>query len=161
VVMAIERVISGGQTGADQGGLDGAILFWGNTDRVGGWCPSGRRSEDGPISAKYPLQETAEWDYPPRTELNVKESDGTVIFAPQPLTPGSKLTLKYCEEQCRPSLIIDIALVSIPEAVECLADWADAYQIKTLNVAGSRETTVPGLQEWVASVIHDTLKELA
>ena len=157
----IERVISGGQSGGDRGGLDGAIRFWGNTDRIGGWCPAGRRAEDGSIPERYPLQETAEWAYPPRTELNVKESDGTVIFVAGPLTPGSKLTLKYCEEQCKPSLLIDIALVSSAEAVECLVDWADGYQIKTLNVAGSRESTVPGLQEWVAVVIHDTLKELS
>jgi len=60
----IERIVSGGQVGADQGGLDAALAYWGEAavERVGGWCPAGRRSEDGPIPSKYPLQETQEWD---------------------------------------------------------------------------------------------------
>jgi len=157
----IERVISGGQIGADQGGLDGALRFWGEgTDRIGGWCPSGRRSEDGPIPNKYPLQETAEWTYPPRTKLNIKGSDGTVIFTSGAPTGGSKLTLSIAEQECKPSLHIDLALASVPKAVETLADWADGYQIQTLNVAGSRETSCPGIQDIVATVIHDTLVEI-
>jgi len=156
----IERVVSGGQIGADRGGLDGAIQFWGNTDRIGGWCPANRRAEDGPIPFKYPLQETVEWSYPPRTKKNVQEADGTVIFTGGPLTSGSKLTVKLAEEHCKPYLHFDITTVTASEVVDSIADWVDAYDLRVLNVAGSRESTCPGLQEWTASVIHDTLVEI-
>ena len=156
----IEKVISGGQVGSDRGGLDGAWLHWGGPERLGGWCPANRRAEDGPIPSKYPLQETMEWSYPPRTKLNVKGSDGTVIFTSGIPTGGSKLTLSIAEQECKPSLHIDLALASVFEAVETLADWADGYQIQTLNVAGSRELSCPGIQDFVANVIHDTLVEI-
>jgi hypothetical protein len=49
------KIISGGQTGADRAALDFAIK---QGIPHGGWCPKGRRAEDGPIDAKYQLQET-------------------------------------------------------------------------------------------------------
>jgi len=52
----IEQVVSGGQTGADRAGLDAAMALG---IPVGGWCPRGRRAEDGPIPAIYPLTETS------------------------------------------------------------------------------------------------------
>lgn len=156
----IERVVSGGQTGADQGGLDAALLFWGeDVTRVGGWCPSGRRSEDGPIPAKYPLTETAEWDYPTRTKLNIKDSCGTVVFTQGEPSGGSKLTLDHAAKS-RAFLHIDVEFVTKAEAVEMIADWADSTQISVLNVAGSRETSCPGIQEWVADVIYSVLLEI-
>lgn len=155
----IERVISGAQTGADRGGLDGAIRFWGDTKRVGGWCPAGRRSEDGPIPLKYPLKETTEWDYPTRTRLNVQDSCGTVVFTNGEPKGGSKLTLDLASES-RAFLHIDLSYMSKTDAVEMIADWADATQIKILNVAGSRETSCPGIQEWVADVIDGVLCEI-
>ena len=157
----IERVISGGQIGADQGGLDGALRFWGEgTDRIGGWCPSGRRSEDGPIPSKYPLQETAEWTYPPRTKLNIKGSDGTVIFTSGSPTGGSKLTLSIAEQECKPSLHIDLSLMDHSQAADLIMDWVDALGIEVLNVAGSRESSCPGIQEFVTLTIQRVLKEI-
>ena len=157
----IERVISGGQTGADRGGLDGAIAFWGDgTDRIGGWCPAGRRSEDGPIPARYPLQETEEWSYPPRTELNVREAEGSIVVTAGAPTPGSKLTLDLCEQHCKPHIHLDLTTLSRAEAVENVIDWADVYDIRSINVAGSRETTCDGIQHWTACVIHDVLSEI-
>jgi hypothetical protein len=54
------QLISGGQTGVDRAALDVAL-------ELGipcfGWCPKGRRSEDGSIPGKYPLQETPTGDY--------------------------------------------------------------------------------------------------
>lgn len=158
--MTIERVVSGGQTGADRGGLDGAIRFWGNADRIGGWCPASRRSEDGPIPARYPLQETVEWDYPTRTELNVKEADGTVVFTAGEPTGGSKLTVDLCEKHCKPVLHVDVQTTFWRDAVEIVADWIDGYRIETLNVAGSRESTCPGIQETVDYIIHGLLDEV-
>ena len=51
----IRKIISGGQTGADRAALD-----WTIKDDIphGGWCPAGRRAEDGVIPERYRLQET-------------------------------------------------------------------------------------------------------
>jgi hypothetical protein len=158
----IERVISGGQVGADQGGLDAALTYWGvSTDKIGGWCPAGRRSEDGPIPEKYPLQETREWSYPPRTRLNIQEADGTVIFTMGEPTGGSKLTVSLAKELTKPNLHIDLSFLDRETAVEQIVDWVDVYGIETINVAGSRESSVPGIQEMVARIMIRVLEEMA
>jgi hypothetical protein len=155
----IERVISGGQTGADQGGLDGALRFWGCADRVGGWCPAGRRSESGPIPNKYPLRETEDWSYPERTKKNILESDGTVVFTNGEPTGGSKLTLELATEN-RAFIHIDLSFMTKDDAVEMVSDWAEATGVEILNVAGSRESSFPGMQEIVADVIEQVLQEV-
>ena len=73
------KIISGGQTGVDRAALDVALELG---LPCGGWCPRGRRAEDGPIDPRYPLTETP-WDgYPQRTEWNVRDADGTLILTP-------------------------------------------------------------------------------
>jgi hypothetical protein len=155
--MAIEKILSGGQTGADQGGLDAAIKAG---IPHGGWCPAGRRSEDGPIPPKYQLQEHAEWSYPPRTRLNIQESDGTLIFTVGEPTGGSKLTVSLCEELTKPHCHVDLIAADSYFAVEQVVDFIDSYGIKTINVAGSRESTVPGIQTTVADIMREAIAEL-
>ena len=74
----ITKIISGGQTGADRGGLDAAMhCDWPH----GGWCPKGRKAEDGVIPVEYHLTEMLTSAYLPRTQANVIDSDATVIPA--------------------------------------------------------------------------------
>lgn len=54
------RIVSGGQTGADRAALDWAIA---HCIPHGGWCPPGRKAEDGPIPAHYQLTEALSGDY--------------------------------------------------------------------------------------------------
>jgi Circularly permutated YpsA SLOG family len=61
----IQKIVSGGQTGADRTALDWAI--WHDIPH-GGWCPKGRKAEDGPIGSNYLLKETPTSSYPQRTE---------------------------------------------------------------------------------------------
>lgn len=75
--MRIEKVISGGQTGADRAALDAAIAAG---IPHGGWCPRGRLAEDGRISSRYQLRETLSNGYPERTRLNVECADATLIL---------------------------------------------------------------------------------
>lgn len=70
----VDKIISGGQTGADRAALDWAIAIGVSH---GGWCPKGRKAEDGEIDGRYNLRETPSADYPQRTEWNVRDSDGT------------------------------------------------------------------------------------
>jgi hypothetical protein len=70
-------VVSGGQTGVDRAALDAALALG---LPIGGWCPLGRRTEDGPVPDRYPLRETPSADYAERTEWNVRDSDATLIL---------------------------------------------------------------------------------
>src|SRR5690242_13207886 len=84
------KIVSGGQAGADRAALDWAIA---HKVPHGGWCPKGRKAEDGPIAAHYRLRETSEVYYAQRTKWNVRDSDGTVIFTiSKRLLAGSHLT---------------------------------------------------------------------
>ena len=85
----IRRIVSGGQTGVDRAALDVALSLG---IPCAGWCPRGRRAEDGPIDARYPLNETPSTSYAKRTEWNVRDSDATLILARLPLGGGTALT---------------------------------------------------------------------
>src|SRR5438552_18876277 len=82
---------SGGQTGVDRAALDVALELG---LPCGGWCPKGRRAEDGPIPARYPLIETSSPFYPQRTKRNVLDSDGTLILTFGCPTGGTALTIR-------------------------------------------------------------------
>lgn len=85
----IEKVISGGQTGANRAGLDAAMEAG---IPVGGYFPKGRLAEDGTVPLKYPLIELTKGGYPARTEQNVVESAGTLILNIGKLAGGTRLT---------------------------------------------------------------------
>jgi hypothetical protein len=86
----ITKLLSGAQTGADRAALDWAIF---HDIPHGGWCPKGRKAEDGVIPPQYQLTETPSASYLQRTEWNVRDSDGTVIFTmAAKLGGGSKRT---------------------------------------------------------------------
>jgi len=94
------KIISDAQTGADRAALDWAIQ---NQVDHGGWCPKGRKAEDGPIDLLYQLKETPRADYLQRTEWNVRDSHGTVIFTlSEELTGGSKRTAEFAEKHQKP-----------------------------------------------------------
>jgi hypothetical protein len=75
---ADSQIVSGGQTGADSAALD-----WALSRRIecGGWCPKGLKAEDGEIAKRYPLIETPAAACLQRTEWNVRDIGGTVIFS--------------------------------------------------------------------------------
>ncbi len=84
----LKKIISGGQTGADQAALDAAIKLG---IPHGGWIPKGRSTENGKLPDKYKLKEMPTKSYPNRTEQNVIDSDGTLIITHGKLTGGSNL----------------------------------------------------------------------
>ena len=88
-------IVSGGQTGADRAALDFAIA---HGIEHGGWCPLGRRAEDGPLDAKYRLVETEREGYRARTVRNVRDSDATLILNLGDLEGGSLETMRIASD---------------------------------------------------------------
>lgn len=147
-----DKIISGGQTGADQGGLDAAMALG---IPHGGSCPLGRRSEDGPIPSKYLLKETQSEFYRDRTTRNVQDSGGTVIFISGSIDaePGSALTFNLCRANERPVLLINLSIDSVETAAKLVQEFVGKHQIKILNIAGSRASISPGIGVKVVEVL--------
>jgi hypothetical protein len=142
-------VISGGQTGADVGGLEGARRAGVKT---GGYAPSGYKTEKGTnleLSSTFGLKEHPAENYKFRTEANVVASDGTVIFG-NASSPGSYQTLNFAKKHQKPFIVN-------PTAVE-LRKFMEDNGIRVLNVAGNRESKNVGIQESVARIVEDALK---
>lgn len=136
----IEKIISGGQTGADRAALDIAIKL--NIPH-GGWIPKGRKTEDGILPDKYQLKEMPTANYPARTEKNILDSDGTLIISHGNLTGGSALTRKLAKKHDRPWVHTDMDQMPISDAAEILISWIERHDIQVLNVAGSRASKDP------------------
>jgi hypothetical protein len=144
------RVVSGGQSGADIAALDWAIA---HAVDHGGWCPKGRRSEDGPIADHYLLSETPLSNYLQRTEWNVRDSDATVIFTlSDVLDGGSKRTAQFADKLHRPWLHFRPAVHP-----KFLAQFLARHKVTTLNVAGKRESSAPGVYRFVVDTLERTL----
>ena len=146
----IEKIVSGGQTGADIAALDVALHY---NFPHGGWCPKGRLSLDGTIPAKYLLSETPSAGYLQRTQWNVRYSDGTAVFTFSNVpTGGSLKTIGFAKKHAKPCLHLS---KGCHDAEVRLQKFVDEHKIKTLNVAGSRESKDPGIYEWVKRVLAD------
>lgn len=147
----LERIISGGQTGVDRAALDAALEVG---IPCGGWCPKGRKADDGRIPDSYPLKETPSPDYKVRTEWNVRDSDATLILTSNKPTGGTALTITLAEKYEKPHLILDLSETPIPATVQ---QWIAGVNIRTLNVAGPRESGEPGIYEKSVHFIRDFL----
>lgn len=153
--MALEKIVSGGQSGVDRAALDAALAAG---FRCGGWAPKGRQAEDGVIPARYPLDECGVGGYEERTRLNVRDSDATLILTrgkdPAALGGGTGLTLAWASRLSKPCLIVDLARPADPGGV---ADWLHGSGVVVLNVGGPRESTVPGIYQAAAAFMTAVL----
>jgi hypothetical protein len=131
----IEKIISGGQTGADRAALDFALKYY---IHHGGWIPKGRITEDGPLPDKYQLQEMPTTSYPARTEKNVIDSDGTVIFSRGKPAGETDYTREMVLKHKRQMLHIDFNIATSYDAASLILSWIKLQHIKILNVAGPR-----------------------
>ena len=134
-------IVSGGQTGVDRAALDVALELG---LPCGGWCPRGRRAEDGPIPSRYPLRETTSPDYRQRTAWNVRDADATLVLHRGEPSPGTALTLRLARRRAAPCLAVDLEAASDPEPVR---RWLKSHALRRLNVAGPRESEAPGIGE--------------
>ena len=148
----LKRIVSGGQTGADEAGLQAAfdlgIPTGGTAPRDWRIClPDGSDGSDPELGTKFGLVEHDSYDYPPRTRQNVTDSDGTVWFGSDK-SPGSLLTINTCINQSKPYIINPTA--------QQLADWAVENKISVLNVAGNRYSK---LNPDIITVTYNTVTE--
>ncbi len=150
----LRRIISGGQTGVDRGALDAALEVG---LACGGWCPKGRRAQDGPIPLRYPVRETPAPLYAQRTDWNVRDSDGTLILVAGPMGRGTALTKRLALLRGKPLLTLDLRLEPKPEIV---CEWVRKKAVSTLNVAGPREHQSPGIQGRAMKFVREVLKAL-
>ncbi|MFB6271291.1 MAG: putative molybdenum carrier protein [Salinibacter sp.] len=152
--MELQKIVSGGQTGVDRAALDAALA---HDVPVGGWCPTGRRAEDGRIPDRYLLCETPSENYAQRTAWNVRDSDGTLIIAPAPLEGGTALTREEAEERGKPVLHVrpdDAAPVPMIRA------WGTENDVCVLNVAGPRASEGERIYAAARAVLDDLLRAL-
>jgi hypothetical protein len=149
----IKKIISGGQTGADQGALDAAIKL---DIPHGGWIPKGRMTENGPLPEKYQLKEMPTQGYPERTEQNVIDSDGTLIISRGELTGGSDYTREMAIKHGRPFLHLDLMKTAAFKAASVVNAWIVENDIKVLNVAGPRASKDPLIYNDVLKIIEGT-----
>lgn len=147
----VRKVVSGGQTGADRAGLDWARAYGLGH---GGWCPRGRRAEDGTIPDDYQLTETPSCEYEQRTAWNVRDSDVTVVFSiARELSGGSKLTVELAEQLGKPWLHLRPDL----DAARALRKFLCEHQVEVLNIAGPRASHEPEVYAFVAATLNAVL----
>lgn len=147
----IEKIISGGQTGADRAALDVAIRL---DIPHGGWISKGRKTEDGKLPEKYALKETPSRGYTQRTEMNVVDSEGTLIVSHGRLSGEAALTRKLAKKHNRPCFHINLKKTIQHKASEIVRFWIDARKIKILNVAGSAASKDPKIYKAVRMLLQ-------
>ena len=148
------RIVSGGQTGVDRAGLAWAI-------RRGfpyeGWCPKGRRAEDGTIPSRYRLRETPSTRYAERTLWNVRDSDATVLFSQSPrLLGGARRTLDFCRHLGKPVLHLASDLLTVSEGATLLKKFLHRHHVRLLNVAGPRKSQELRASRFARSILDAT-----
>jgi hypothetical protein len=145
----LTTIISGGQTGADRAGLEVARELGLLT---GGTAPDRYLTENGcdPSLAEFGLIAHEGLDYDGRTRLNVRNSNGTVIFG-NVESGGTALTVLECTKAGKPYIVN-------PSARE-LRCWLLDHAIVVLNVAGNRASDNPGLADIVKATIRGALRE--
>lgn len=150
----LQKVVSGGQSGVDRAALDAAIQLG---LPHGGWCPLGRLAEDGTIPAHYLLEQTPSVDYAQRTEWNARDSDGTLIITTGDPTGGTAYTMEMARRHGRPWLLIDYK-DDLEENLKNVMCWLEENHVATLNVAGPRESTIPGAYSAALAFTSELIK---
>lgn len=154
-MLSIEKIVSGGQSGADRAGLDWAIARGIPHE---GWCPAGRKAEDGPIDSSYRLRETPATGYITRTKWNVRDSDATVVFSlTAELSGGSLATKRIAERLGKPCLHLSQAATAEPALA--LRKFVEENFVAILNIAGPRASGEANIADFVEQVLDDAFCE--
>lgn len=148
------KILSGGQTGVDQGALRAAKAAGLPT---GGWATKGWTTEAGPAPwlADYGLRECESAEYPVRTRKNVEMADATLLLVGGIIgygSRGSQLVKRITEAAGKTLIVAD--LDRQPSAATVAADIR-RLNVRVLNVAGNRESGNPGIGEKTETFLRD------
>jgi hypothetical protein len=138
------QIISGGQTGVDRAALDFALekgLI------ASGWCSLERMAEDGTLSFRYPLQSTFVLNHLARTEMNVQDSDATLIIYSDHPDKGTESTRQLALMYEKPLFIWNMEKNN---NYQYFHHWMKKHNISVLNIAGPRASND-------ADIYHQTL----
>jgi Circularly permutated YpsA SLOG family len=152
----LEKIISGGETGANQAGWRAAKAF-GVT--AGGWMPKGFLTDQGPhpeLAEQFAAAELPTDSEPARTERNVQDSDATLWFG-ETTTAGAQATVGACHRFGKTCMPVYPGASFEPSHV---ARWIVDHKIKTLNVAGNREAEEPGIGDKAERFLGQVLEQL-
>lgn len=151
-------VRSGGQSGVDRAALRTALALG---LQVAGWVPQGGWAEDSPeppgVLTEFPqLRQTPSPNPSQRTLWNVRDCDAVLVLRPSSAhSPGTGLTEEAARELSRPlSIVEDFSSRSVQSVVRWLSSLNDGI---TLNVAGPRESEVPGVYEDALAFLKEVL----
>ena len=151
------KIFSGGQTGVDRAALDVALEFG---IPIGGYLPRGRKDENGDVlpEEKYAyMQETDSDDVNVRTELNVQNSNATLIFSHGALFGGSAYTESMARQHGKPCLHVDFDMHDAEQAMLLVKTWLSDTQPLVLNVAGPRASDDPEIYSKAKCVLAGAL----
>jgi hypothetical protein len=152
----LEKIVSGGQTGADQAAWRAAEAYGVST---GGWMPEGFQTEDGPrpeFAEQYGAAELPMDSGAARTEQNVQDSDATLWFG-ETTTSGAQETVGACQRLGKPCMPVYPGASFEPSHV---ATWIAENKVRTLNVAGNREGEESGIGDRVERFLGKVLQQL-
>jgi hypothetical protein len=158
--MKLRKIISGGQTGVDRAALDACMAAG---FPCGGWCPAGRKAEDGEIPVHYPLLELWSGNYNDRTRKNISDSDATLIIYENNLSGGTLLTCDFANDSRKPVFLFKVSPFFIEGQLEQLVGFLEANQVETLNIAGPRASQWAKAYEssfLIVSKLIDRIKSL-
>jgi hypothetical protein len=118
--------------------------------------PAGWLTEAGanPALEALGFVQSASADYRVRTCQNVERSDATLIFAIDPDSDGTQLTIDHARRNHKTFNVIN------PFAATAITDveqWLNETRPTVLNIAGNRESRAPGIQRQVERVLQAAL----
>jgi hypothetical protein len=96
------------------------------------------------IDSKHPPKEARSEGYPFRREANVIEADGSLVLTIGKPKEGTAYAVQMALQYKKPHFLVD--LKKRPQPIRVLA-WGETCGIRSLNVAGPRESKFPGLYE--------------
>jgi hypothetical protein len=154
--MRIARIVSGGQTGAEQGAWFAAVCM---EMPYGGTVPNGRRTELGPLRdyfAGYTGHASSE--YIDCAETNALTADASLVFSYGPPSPLLMPIIGAIRKHTRPCLLLDLREPRL-KVVLRIVSWVRQIcpQDCTLYVTGSRESQSPSIQTNVATRMCDAM----
>lgn len=143
----LRRVVTGGQTGAEQ-------AAWAAARRAGiatgGYMPRDFMTEDGPAPRVGQLHGAVEFPFDDarRIRANLRRADGLFWFG-DPDSPEARDAFAACRELSKPYLTLDPAFTPPHDA----AGWLGAFEIATLVVSGDRASQRPGIGPMVEAFL--------